>query len=236
LVLLLGILVPRVAGATTYAVLANSMAPRYPMGTLMVVRPRASIATGDVITYQVEPNDPTVVTHRVVGVGATIAGEPRFTTRGDNNEIADPALVQPEQIRGVLWYAVPFAGFLVTAVGGWREYAKLAAAALLVGYAIYQVVRTMMEKRRPARRAPQRAPQPTNSQVAWDYVMVAAPIIEADAPQTARTLEAPRAARHLKINPEVEPAATMEQLIEQAAVAAEPLRPGRHLKSEYALI
>ena len=38
-VLLVAVVVPRVAGATPYTVLTGSMAPAYPPGTLVVVRP-----------------------------------------------------------------------------------------------------------------------------------------------------------------------------------------------------
>jgi signal peptidase I len=141
-VLIVGaILLPRLTGASTYAVLANSMAPRYPMGTLMVVRPAETIYTGDVITFQPNSDDPNVVTHRVVAIGATVGGELRFTTQGDANNVADPALVRPEQVRGVLWYAIPFAGFLVVATNNVQQHATLVAAGLLGVYAIWQVVR-----------------------------------------------------------------------------------------------
>jgi len=146
LVLLGGVLIPQLTGATTYAVLANSMAPRYPIGTLMVTRPSDTIAIGDVITYQLTPEDPTVVTHRVIGVGSTMLGEPRFLTQGDANDAPDPFKVMPEQIHGKLWYAIPYAGFLVIAMDGWREYAKLGAAGLLAIYALWQVGRTIQEK------------------------------------------------------------------------------------------
>jgi len=146
IVLVFGVVVPRVAGATTYAVLANSMAPRYPTGTLMVVRPADTISIGDVITYQITPADPTVVTHRVVEIGKTIAGDLRFVTRGDANEATDPFQVMPEQIHGKLWYAIPFAGFLVVALNGWREHATLAAVGLLMAYAVWQVIRFALER------------------------------------------------------------------------------------------
>jgi len=146
-VLLVGaVLVPRLTGATTYAVLASSMAPRYPMGTLMVVRPAQTIYTGDVITFQPNSADPNVVTHRVVAIGATVGGELRYTTQGDANTAADPALVSQEQVRGVLWYAIPFAGFLVVAVNNVQQNATLVAAGLLGIYAVWQVVRFRQEQ------------------------------------------------------------------------------------------
>lgn len=146
LVLVGGVLIPRLTGATTYAVLANSMAPRYPMGTLMVVRERDTISTGDIITFQPAADDPMVVSHRVIGIGSTTEGEPRFATQGDANDVPDIGLVLPEQIRGVMWYAIPFAGYLVVGVNSGRQYANLVLAGLLAVYAIWQVVGTMKDK------------------------------------------------------------------------------------------
>jgi hypothetical protein len=85
-------------------------------------------------------------------VGSTISGEPRFTTKGDANEIRDPVLVLPEQIRGSLWYAIPFAGWLVIALDGYRQVAVLGAAGLLGLYALWQVIRAAIDYSRKGKR------------------------------------------------------------------------------------
>lgn len=145
--LVAGVLVPRLAGATPYSVLSGSMAPRLPAGTLVVSRPSESVALGDVITYQARSGAPDLVTHRVVGVGFTADGEPRYRTQGDANDVADPVLVQPVQVRGELWYAVPFLGYVSSWLGGGsREWAAVGLAALLVGYAAWQVVQARRER------------------------------------------------------------------------------------------
>lgn len=150
--LVAGVLVPRLFHATPYTVLTGSMRPALPVGTMVVVRPSESIAIGDVITFQVRSGDPEVVTHRVVGVGTTVDGERRYTTRGDNNTIADKALVQPVQIRGKVWYSVPYLGYVATWLGvGTKQWVSVGVAALLVGYAGWQVVQSRRERRhRPA--------------------------------------------------------------------------------------
>jgi len=245
-VLLGGVLVPRIAGATTYAVLADSMAPRYPTGTLMVVRPVDTISTGDIITYQSQPNDPMVVTHRVVGVGSTITGEPRFTTRGDANEIADPVLVQPEQIRGALWYAIPYAGFLVMAMGNWREPATLGIAGLLTGYALYQLIRSVVERLKPLAAAPVDvaaqadavAPVYPVAPTAVAVSIDAAVPVSAVAP-TAKAELPPLAEPVADLTPLVplEPAfplfPVVDLVLEPEAVP--PMPRGRHLKKDYVL-
>lgn len=108
------VVVPRLAGATPYTVLTGSMAPAYPPGTLVVVRPVAveDVRTGDVITYQLRSGEPAVATHRVVGVGWTADGEKVLTTRGDANSAADAEPVRAVQLRGEVWYSVPWVGRL----------------------------------------------------------------------------------------------------------------------------
>lgn len=114
LVLLAAVVLPRVAGAQPYVVLTGSMTPTYPPGTLVVVRPTepAAVRVGDVITFQLRSGEPTVVTHRVVSVGADSTGSLTFTTRGDANPAPDVDPVRPVQVRGTVWYAVPWVGHL----------------------------------------------------------------------------------------------------------------------------
>ena len=108
------VLVPRLTGSTPMTVLTGSMSPSYPPGTLVVVRPGPAddIAIGDAITYQLRSGEPTVVTHRVVGVGYDGKGERVFTTQGDANESPDREPVRAVQVRGEVWYAVPWIGRL----------------------------------------------------------------------------------------------------------------------------
>lgn len=108
------VLVPRLAGATPYTVLTGSMTPAYPPGTLVVVRPVDidEVRTGDVVTFQLHSGRRTVATHRVIGIGWTGAGEKVLTTRGDANEVADTTPVREVQLRGEVWYSLPWVGHL----------------------------------------------------------------------------------------------------------------------------
>lgn len=112
LIAALAIVVPFVTGSHTYTILTQSMEPAYPPGTLVVVRPvdPEELLIGDAITYQVAAGEQTVITHRVVAVTRSTDGGLSFTTMGDNNAVADPAPVIPEQIRGRVWYALPWIG------------------------------------------------------------------------------------------------------------------------------
>ncbi|CAB4719074.1 MAG: signal peptidase I [Actinobacteria bacterium] len=144
------VVVPRLTGATAYTVLTGSMTPTYPAGTLVVVRPRSvdDIGIGTVVTFQLASGDATVVTHRVVGL-ASRGGEPAFQTQGDANPAPDQTWVRPVQVRGAVWYAVPYAGYL-TGLLSVRVRGLLvdAAAAVMVLYAISMFVGAGRQRRR----------------------------------------------------------------------------------------
>jgi signal peptidase len=122
LLLLLGalvIVIPALTGSTPMTILTSSMEPTYPPGTLIIVQPvsASEIHVGEPITYQLESGKPAVVTHRVVAISSSDAGK-TFTTKGDNNAVADPKPVMPVQVRGHVWYSVPYIGFLSIWVSG----------------------------------------------------------------------------------------------------------------------
>jgi signal peptidase len=112
LLLVAGVVVPRVTGATPYVILTSSMDPTLPAGTIVVTRPvdPGEIGVGDVITYQLRSGEPEVVTHRVVRVSFTTAGEYVFTTKGDSNALPDAKPVREVQVRGETWYGIPWLG------------------------------------------------------------------------------------------------------------------------------
>lgn len=164
LVLLLGavtalllalVVAPLVLGWAPLTVLSGSMEPTIPTGSQVVVEPvetpedAARLATGDVITFMPRPGDPTLVTHRIVGVALGADGSPSFTTRGDNNDAPDDGEVTPVQLRGVVRYHVPWAGHLATALDPGQKHAGIvAAAAALFGYAAWQVLAAVHTHRR----------------------------------------------------------------------------------------
>ena len=75
------IIVPKATGSQTYTVLTNSMAPKHPPGTFLVVKPAAfsELKYGDIVTFQLESGKPAVETHRIVGFVANALGN---TDRG----------------------------------------------------------------------------------------------------------------------------------------------------------
>jgi len=155
------VVVPKVAGATPLTVLTSSMEPRLPPGTLIVVKPTPTdeIRIGDVVTYQIESGRPEVISHRVTEIVSSSDGGTAFVTQGDNNSEPDEALVLPEQVRGTLWYSVPWLGFVNQVVNGdARSWIVPLLAIALLGYAGYSVAAGLVEAQR--RRAGTRKARP----------------------------------------------------------------------------
>ena len=140
------IAVPRFTGSVPLTVLSASMEPGLPPGTMLVVSPLEQdqmhqIRIGDVISYQPNPLDPTLITHRVVGITSLQDGSFIFTTQGDANAQPDPP-VRSLQVRAKLWYSIPGLGWVNDLVNtqGNRAWIVPAAAGLLFAYAGYTVV------------------------------------------------------------------------------------------------
>lgn len=145
------VIVPMATGSQTYSVLTNSMKPNYGPGTLLIVKPAAvdTLTTGDVITYQLESGRPEVITHRIISITADQKGNPLLITQGDNNDSPDETPVTEVQVRGKLFYAVPFAGYVANWLGNQdRTLAGQAGAAALILYGAVTLVRGTIERRR----------------------------------------------------------------------------------------
>lgn len=136
------IILPKIAGAVPLTVLTSSMEPGLPPGTLIIVQPVEpdQVHIGDVITYQIRSGDPAVITHRVIAIDSDSSGELSFILQGDNNgEPDDP--VREVQIQARLWYAVPYLGFVNSAVNGEnKSWIIPVAAGLLLAYAAWMIV------------------------------------------------------------------------------------------------
>jgi signal peptidase len=152
LIAALVIVVPAASGSTPYTILTTSMEPGMPPGTLIIVKPTdpQAIQIGDVVTYQVTSNEPAVITHRVIQIieSSTEGAERRFVTQGDNNGSPDGE-IKAVQIRGVVWYAVPWIGYVNNLVNGDSRSIVIPIVAIaLFGYAGWMVVSSILGRRR----------------------------------------------------------------------------------------
>lgn len=146
--------VPAATGSTPLTVLTGSMEPKLPPGTLVVVRPTPvdDIRIGDVVTYQLQPGKPDVVSHRVIEVRSISSGDVELITKGDNNGAPDPNPVTEQQVRGTVWYSVPYVGWLSLAVSQHGNWVVPVAGIGLLAYAAYLAVSSVASRRRKAQK------------------------------------------------------------------------------------
>ena len=146
------IVVPVATGSQTYTILTKSMAQKYPPGTFMVMKPVPfdELKYGDVITFQLYSGRPDVETHRIVGFGSTQQGEKTLITKGDNNGANDENPVRAIQVKGKLFYAVPYVGFVANFLGNSdRGMWTVIAAVALIGYGTITVYKSVRKTRKP---------------------------------------------------------------------------------------
>lgn len=149
-ILALTIVIPRLTGSTPYTVLTGSMRPTYPPGTLIVVKPHdpATLQAGDAITFQKESGNPEVVTHRIIMTRQNSQGERSYVTQGDANPSPDQNPVVPEQVRGKVWYSVPFVGYVNSFITGQQRALMIAVVVGgLLAYASYMFVGAFRDRK-----------------------------------------------------------------------------------------
>lgn len=107
---LVGLALLAAAGAGVHAVASDSMVPAFARGDLVVTRPVADPAVGDMVTFRQFGR---LVTHRIVAAGRA-AGT--WETRGDANPGNDPWTITREDITGRVVGVVPRLGHALLAV------------------------------------------------------------------------------------------------------------------------
>lgn len=102
----------RIVGLTPYTVLSGSMEPNYHVGSLIYVSKTdpMTLQVTDPVTYRM--SDGAVVTHRVVEVLEDPVKGRCYRTRGDANNIADGALLFPENVIGKPVFTIPYLGYV----------------------------------------------------------------------------------------------------------------------------
>lgn len=94
------------------AVESGSMAPKLPVGSVVIVKKADNYEIGQIIAFN---RGQAVITHRVMAWD-NVGGKTYYTTRGDANNMADLDKVPPEAVLGKVVVDVPLAGYLTTFV------------------------------------------------------------------------------------------------------------------------
>ncbi len=103
------LLVPRILGYETLAVLSGSMEPEISVGDIVYAKEvdAEELEVGDILTYQI--NGSTMVTHRIVEVDTE---NKQFITKGDANDAIDGSPVTYDQVAGRADFHVPLLGYI----------------------------------------------------------------------------------------------------------------------------
>lgn len=109
--LLLSSALPIPGGIKTFVVQSGSMEPAIKTGGIVVVKPMASYAVGDIITFGPRSKQKPPTTHRIVEVKE----DGNFVTKGDANNGEDMRTVSRYEVIGRVLFSVPYVGYAVAA-------------------------------------------------------------------------------------------------------------------------
>jgi signal peptidase len=144
-------LLPAMHNGKPLTILSGSMEPTFHPGDLVIVYGEDSfenLRIGDIITFMPNPNDPTLVTHRLVGWTTDPGGEKMAITKGDANNSSDNPIYQ-KQLRAVYQYRIPKLGYVLS--WGADQFSKprvlVIAAGVLILYSLVMLVSTSFRKR-----------------------------------------------------------------------------------------
>ena len=135
------VVIPACFSGTNLTVLTGSMEPGIKPGDIVVTRGvdstnDSTLSIGDVIAFLPYPDDPTVVTHRIVGITVK-DGETYYVTKGDNNNSVDPwGPVAASHVRGEAMYTVPKLGYVKQWFGGHAGTGIIVLGVVLIGYGV----------------------------------------------------------------------------------------------------
>ena len=91
---------------------SGSMEPSIKTGSIVVIKPSASYAVGDVITFGKDTKKDIPTTHRIISSRA-VEGVLLFTTKGDANEDKDTNEIRQGDINGKVLFDVPCFGYII---------------------------------------------------------------------------------------------------------------------------
>lgn len=159
---------PRITGAQALIVLSGSMEPALPVGSVVIAGPVEphEIDVGDIITFthadpaQTEVANTTtlpLVTHRVIDIETTEEGIV-FHTQGDANTVPDEPPVPAADVRGKVWYHIPYFGYAQQAMVQGPT-ALYVLAGLLFVFGIWLLSVALSDDEPPAENT-QQSPQP----------------------------------------------------------------------------
>lgn len=134
---------------------SGSMEPAIPVGALVVIKPVATYAVGDVITFGKDTKTEIPTTHRILSIRES-NGVAYYTTKGDANEEQDPKEVRDNEIIGKVLVNVPGAGYVLDFAKQPLGFALMIAlpAAIIILDELLAIYREIRRRMRPKSKGP----------------------------------------------------------------------------------
>jgi signal peptidase len=137
--------VSRIAGYTPLVVLSDSMAPTFNSGDLIIIKAcdTSKLVEGDIITFHtIIENAYALNTHRINSITEN-NGYRTYTTKGDNNAIADTRMISDGDIVGKYVTRLPILGRLINFLSSATGFLLVIVVPMLLFF-VYQVYHLIM--------------------------------------------------------------------------------------------
>ena len=96
-----------------FSVQSGSMAPRVPVGGIVITSKSPSYQKGDIISFLQNNNINNIVTHRIHSINSQ-KNNITYKTKGDANKSPDTDTITNSQIIGKVIFTLPFLGFFTS--------------------------------------------------------------------------------------------------------------------------
>jgi signal peptidase len=135
-----------IGGYRFFNVISRSMDGMIDKGSMIIVKEASagSLSVGDVITYYENLDATTPITHQIVEIVTGENGQDSYITKGTNNQVADPYLVNADMILGRVVFSMPIAGSVLSFIDTNLYY--IFAGALITGTAAFLFLIPLIEK------------------------------------------------------------------------------------------
>ena len=137
--------VSRIAGFTPLVVLSDSMAPTFNAGDLIIIKAcdPSKLVEGDIITFHtIIENAYALNTHRINSIDDS-NGYRTYTTKGDNNAIADTRMISDGDIVGKYVTRLPILGRIIHFLSSATGFLLVIVVPMLLFF-VYQVYHLIM--------------------------------------------------------------------------------------------
>lgn len=132
--------VSNLAGFTPLTVQSDSMAPTFDENDLIFIQQcdPSSLQVGDIVTFHaIIDNQCALNTHRIIAINE-VNGLNSYTTKGDNNELADQHVIADGDIVGKYVFKIPYLGKVIDFLSSTWGFLIVIVVPMLLFF-IYQV-------------------------------------------------------------------------------------------------